>query len=123
MRKRIPFAVLLAAGIFLLGCATPRCQQPPPLTQEDIISMARAGKTDQEIIQEIKTRHTHYRLSAKDIIQLHESGVSNPVIDCMLETYLQAVKDEQHRYDAGYYWFPYHDHWYSYPSSVVIIKK
>ncbi len=117
-------AVALGMGFWLLGCATPKYQQPPPLTQEDIISLARAGKTDQEIIQEIKTRRTYYRLSAQDIIHLHESGVSTPVIDYMLDTYLQAVKDEASYRASLYYWYPYYGHWYYYPPpGVVIIKQ
>ena len=61
--------------------------------------MAKAGKTDEEIIQEIKVRRTYYRLSAKDIIYLHDNGVSNRVIDFMLETEQEAIRDEQRRYD------------------------
>jgi hypothetical protein len=117
----ILFVLTLVAS--LPGCATSKRQQPPPLTQEEIISMARAGKTDQEIIQEIKTRRTYYRLAAKDIINLHENGVSNAVVDYMLETMMQAVRDEQRLYDAQYHWYPYHGHWYYSPPPVVIIKR
>jgi len=85
--------------------------------------MARAGKTDEEIIEEIKTRNTYYRLAVKDIIHLHEQGVSNAVIDYMIETHLQAVRDEQQRYDNRYYWHHYHNHWYYHSPSVIIIRR
>ncbi len=123
MRTREFLVTVVGTGlvVFLVGCATPKYQQPPPLTQEDIISMSRAGKADPEIIQEIKTRRTYYRLSAKDVIHLHENGVSTPVIDYMLETYLEAVKAEASSYYHGYYWYPYNGYWYWGPPSVVII--
>lgn len=118
----LTIAVTFACGVFLLGCSTMKHQQPPPLTQEDIISMARAGRTDQEIIQEINTRRTYYRLSAKDIIHLHENGVSNPVIDYMLETQMQAIRDEARYYNRDN-WYPYYGRWYYGPPGVVIIKS
>src|SRR5438093_813740 len=107
----LTIVVAFAVGLVLLGCSTTKYQQPPPLTQDDIISMAKAGKSDQEIIQEIKTRHTYYRLSAKDIVNLHDNGVSYPVIDYMLETQMDAIRDES-RYYYRDYWYPYYGHWY-----------
>lgn len=119
----LPVVLALAFAFLLSGCTTAKYQEPPPLTQEDIISLSKAGKADQEIIQEIKTRRTYYRLSAKDIIYLHDHGVSNGVIDYMLDTYLDAVRDEQRRYDSTYYWSFYNNHWYYSPPSVYIIRK
>ena len=85
--------------------------------------MAKAGKTDDEIIQEIKKRRTYYRLAAKDIIALHAGGVSEKVIDFMLETHEDAIRDEQRRYDSHYYWMHYHNHWYYRPPYYLIRKK
>lgn len=115
--------VALGIALLSLGCAGLKSQQPPPLTQEEIIDMARAGKTDDEIVQAIKIRRTYYRLSAEDIIHLHDSGVSNAVIDFMLETYLDAVRDEQYRFDSHYYWHHHHGYWYYTPPHVIVIKK
>ena len=106
-----------------MGCATSKWQPPPPLTQEEIISMAKAGKPDEEIIQEIKKRRTFYRLSTKDILYLHQNGVSDRVIDFMHETELDAIRDEQRRYDSTYYWLHYEDHWYYCPPFVVIQRR
>lgn len=115
--------VALGIALLSLGCAGLKSQQPPPLTQEEIIDMARAGKTDDEIVQAIKIRRSYYRLSAEDIIHLHDSGVSNAVIDFMLETYLDAVRDEQYRFDSHYYWHHHHGYWYYTPPHVIVIKK
>jgi len=85
--------------------------------------MSKAGKTDPEIIQEIKTRRTFYRLSAGDIIHLHESGVSTPVIDYMMETNREAIREEANSYYRNYYWQPYYNRWYYCPPNTVIIKQ
>ena len=114
----VTLVLVLMASMF--GCATPKQQQPPPLTQDDIISMAKAGRTDDEIIDEIKKRRTYYRLATKDIINLHENHVSDKVIDYMLQTQEEAIRDEQRRYDSTYYWMHYHDHWYYCPPYVII---
>src|ERR1051325_11791166 len=85
----VAIAIVVMASMF--GCATPKQQQPPPLTQDDIISMAKAGRTDDEIIDEIKKRRTYYRLATKDIINLHEKHVSDKVIDYMLQTQEEEI--------------------------------
>lgn len=96
----------------------------PPLTQEEIIQLARAGKSDEEIIQTIQARRTHYRLAARDIIHLHQNGVSERVIDHMIQTHLEAVRDEQRRFDSHYYWHSCAGRWYYCPPpSVIVIKR
>lgn len=127
--KAPPIVAVVAVACVLgglLGCATTKQQQPPPLTIDDIISMARAGKADTEIIQSIKTRRTFYRLGAEDVIKLHEGGVSNAVIDHMLQTGVEAAREEERRYSRSaypYYWHPYYGYWYYHSPSVVIIKR
>jgi len=59
-----------------------------------------------------------YRLGAADIILLKDQGVSERVINYMLETYPRAAVEEQRRRDyhfySGYYYGPWHYHpwWY-----------
>ncbi len=63
-----------------------RIDQGQPLTVADIKAMARAGIGDDVIISQIRNTRTVYRLSASDIIDLHDSGVSQKVIDYMINT-------------------------------------
>ncbi len=63
-----------------------RVEQGQPLTLADIKALAKAGVSDEVIISQIRNSRTVYRLSANEIIELHEAGVSNRVIDFMINT-------------------------------------
>ena len=67
-----------------------RVEQGQPLGLADIKAMAAAGITDDVIISQIRSTHTTYRLSAADIIDLHNAGVSSNVIDFMINTASQG---------------------------------
>ncbi len=57
-----------------------------PLGLADIKALAKAGVGDDIIISQIRNSRTVYRLGTNEIIELHEAGVSNKVIDFMVNT-------------------------------------
>ena len=61
-----------------------RVDQGQPLGVADVKALARSGINDGVIISQIRNSHTVYHLSAADIIDLRDSGVSNTVIDFMI---------------------------------------
>jgi outer membrane lipoprotein SlyB len=63
-----------------------RVEQGQPLSVADVKALAAAGVGDNVIISQIRNSHTVYHLSAADIIDLRDAGVSNPVIDFMINT-------------------------------------
>lgn len=63
-----------------------RVEQGKPLSISDIKALAEAGVGDQVIISQIRNSHTVYHLSASDIIDLHNAGVSGNVINFMINT-------------------------------------
>jgi outer membrane lipoprotein SlyB len=63
-----------------------RVDQGQPLSVADVKALARAGINDDVIISQIRNSHTVYHLSAGDIIDLRDAGVSNRVIDFMINT-------------------------------------
>jgi hypothetical protein len=63
-----------------------RVDQGQPLSVADVKALAAAGVSDNVIISQIRNSHTVYHLSAADIIDLRNAGVSNPVIDFMINT-------------------------------------
>jgi len=67
-----------------------RVEQGQPLGLADVKAMAKAGISDDVVISQIRNTHTIYRLSAADIIDLHDSGVSQKVIDFMINTASQG---------------------------------
>ena len=108
------FGVILLIAILAAGCAT--VPRPTPLTQADVISMTKAGVTDDDIISRIEKTRTVFKLGASDVVRLREEGVSEPVVNHMLETYTRAVVNEQRRRDYDYYGDYYRFHmWYGYP--------
>jgi hypothetical protein len=93
------------AAVILMGCATP--PRPIPLSQGDVISMVKAGVTDEEIMRRIDDTRTVFRLSSDDVVRLRNDGVSDRVVNYMLDTYVRAVAAEQRRQDASYMDFRY----------------
>jgi len=63
-----------------------RVEQGQPLSVADVRALGRAGISDDVIISQIRNSHTVYHLSAADIIDLRDAGVSNAVIDYMINT-------------------------------------
>lgn len=63
-----------------------RVDQGQPLTVADIKALVKAGVADDIIISQIRNTRTVYRLSTAEIIELKDFGVSNKVIDYMINT-------------------------------------
>lgn len=63
-----------------------RVQQGQPLATADVKALAQAGVSDDVIIAQIKNSGTVYHMSAADIIDLHNAGVSDKVVDYMINT-------------------------------------
>jgi hypothetical protein len=90
--------MLLFAGLLLTGCETPhhhaRSYAPPPspappaqpLTLADVKTMTKSGVSDEVILSQIRNSHTVYRLDTQEIIDLKDAGVSQRVIDFMINT-------------------------------------
>ncbi len=63
-----------------------RVDQGQPLSVADVKALARAGIGEDIIISQIRNSHMVYHLSTADIIDLRDAGVSNRVIDFMINT-------------------------------------
>jgi len=63
-----------------------RVDQGQPLGVADVKALARSGINDDVIISQIRNSRTIYHLSAEDIIDLRDAGVSNRVVDFMINT-------------------------------------
>lgn len=72
-----------------------RVDQGQPLGLSDVKALAQAGVSDDVIISEIRNSHTVYHLGAADIIDLRNAGVSNHVIDYMINTPTTATAAPQ----------------------------
>ncbi len=63
-----------------------RVEQSQPLTVYDVESLVKAGIGDDLIISQIRNTRTVYHLQTADIINLRNAGVSNRIIDFMINT-------------------------------------
>jgi hypothetical protein len=63
-----------------------RVDQGQPLSVVDVKALARAGISEDIIISQIRSSRTVFHLSAADIIDLRDAGVSNKVVDFMINT-------------------------------------
>ncbi len=68
------------------AAATTAAPSGGPLTLEDVVRMATSGASDETILETIRFNHAVYHLSAADVVQLHQQGVSNGVIQAMIDT-------------------------------------
>ena len=55
-----------------------------PLSNEDVVSMVKAGLPSSTITGAIQSQDTAFDLSAAGLISLKKSGVSQPIMDAML---------------------------------------
>lgn len=63
-----------------------RVQQGQPLTIADVKALVKSRISDDVIINQINSTHTIFQLTATDIIDLRDSGVSDRVINYMIST-------------------------------------
>jgi hypothetical protein len=88
MLRKWVFAMVLAGALAAIATA----QSPPKfLTNDDIVSMVKAGQDVDTVLSAIQTQGTDFDVSAKALLQLKRSGVPKQVIDAMIG----AVKDQK----------------------------
>ena len=63
-----------------------RMDQGQPLSVADVKALAKAGISEDVIISQIRNSHTVYHLSAADIIDLRDAGVTDKVVNYMINT-------------------------------------
>ena len=63
-----------------------RVEQGQPLSLADVKALSRAGISDDVIISQIKNSRTVFHFSAADIIDLRDAGVTDKVVNYMINT-------------------------------------
>ena len=100
-----------ALVLLVAGCATMGAPRPAPVTVPQIVAMAQAGVSADDIIAQIQASGTVYRLKASQLAKLEQEGVPAKVIDYMQQTYLTAVRRDT-RYQDEQYWTNDNDYLY-----------
>jgi len=94
--QHLLLALLLAGSALVIGCET---AEPPPRvvrvptgyavpapSPADIKALVKAGVADEVILSQIRNTRAVYRLTTAEIMDLHQAGVSQRVIDFMINT-------------------------------------
>ena len=74
----------LLASFMLLASLVAAQSQPKPLTNEDVVSMFKAGLPASTIMAAVQSEENSFDLSAAGLIALKKNGVSQQVMDAML---------------------------------------
>jgi hypothetical protein len=88
MLRKCVFAMILAGALAAMGAAQGAAKF---LTNDDIVSMVKAGQDESTVFSAIQTQGTDFDVSAKALLQLKKDGVPKKVIDAMIG----AVKDQK----------------------------
>jgi uncharacterized membrane protein YebE (DUF533 family) len=70
---------------------------PQPMSINDVVQMSGEGVSDELIVAQIRNSGSVFRLEASDITALSKSGVSNHVIQAMMDTGRRPVVVRQPR--------------------------
>lgn len=119
----IPIKALCALVLLgvLSGCAA-FPSRPPPLTLEQVVTLAKGGTSSEDIIKQLRESRTVLALSGSQYAKLQQDGVPDDVLDYIQRTYVTAVEfDARARYQSMYwgwgpmYPYPYRPFWSPYP--------
>ncbi len=81
------FKIFLFGAVLIgAGCASTE-PRPEPVTVQKILDMTRAGLSSEEIIAEIRSSGTVYRLDEARLTDLKGRGVPDDVLNYMQKTY------------------------------------
>lgn len=124
-RQAEPRSIFLVLGLLIIitftlnGCASQPQRAVPPLMVSSIVRQSQEGVPADDIIRQIAESGTVYRLSASELANLRDQGVSDAVINYMQQTYLDAIRRDQSVADRnlwvygpdGYYYGGYPFGW------------
>lgn len=95
-RRTSRTAVALATALVITGCFVVHLGRTDQrVTVADVVRMSQARVPADQITTRMRRSGTVYRLTASQLVHLHDEGVPDAVIDYMQRTYLRAVRRNQ----------------------------
>ena len=85
MKRNNLLLICLLVFSFILVGGTTTFAQDETMTNEEVISLAKAGLNETIIINKIKTSKSRFDLSTDSLIKLKQAGISDNVVTAMLE--------------------------------------
>lgn len=99
--------LLRSAGLLALSLALASCSsipRPQAVSVADVVHLSQTGTPAEIIIQRMRDAGMVYRLQGSQLARLHQQGVPDSVLDYMQNTYLEAVRRDQHMNDWNRWW-------------------
>jgi len=84
MKQRFIFSSLLAVSLCFAFCLNAQAQGDV-MTNDEVITLTKAGLSPAIIIGKIRTGKSNFDLSTDSLIKLKQSGVSDDIVSAMLE--------------------------------------
>jgi hypothetical protein len=84
MKQRFIFSLLFAALICAFSYTLATAQENP-MTNDEVITLTKAGLSPSIIIGKIRSSKTNFDLSTDSLIKLKQSGVTDDIVAAMLE--------------------------------------
>jgi hypothetical protein len=76
-------------------------QPADPVRVGQVIEMSKEGIPPETIVKKMQDSKTVYRLTAVQLVELHDLGVADPILDYMQQTYIEAERRSQSRVNWG----------------------
>ena|SRR5438309_2257302 len=99
--RKNPALILLIWVTGLSGCATFGFKTPEPVTVGEVIQMSKDNVPPETIVKKMRDSESVYPLTAAQLAELHDMGVSDRVLNYMQQTYIEAQRREQSLDDWG----------------------
>lgn len=84
MRQRFIFSLLLAVALCSISYFSAHAQDQP-MTNDEVISLTKAGLSQSIIIGKIRSGKSNFDLSTDSLIKLKQAGVHDDIVAAMLE--------------------------------------
>ena len=96
MKKFLP-AIFVGVAVFGSGCATYRVELPPPVDKAEAIALVKQGVPDEVIMRRIDDSHSVFYLSASEVVELRQAGLSDRLVTYMMYTRTREAIEQTHR--------------------------
>lgn len=95
--RQIQIVLICAAWLLSVSSMVTAQNVKETMTNADVVEMVKAGVAESNIVSKIQRSDPNFDISIKAVIELTKQGVSQKIIDAMLQPQIAAAKPETSR--------------------------
>ena len=95
--KKLLSIIFVAVAVVGSGCVTYRVELPPPVDKTEAIALVKQGVPDEVIMRRIDDSHSVFYLSANEVVELRQAGLSDRLVTYMMYTRTREAIEQTHR--------------------------